>query len=259
MPPATEVTQVATPRVEARLVVDAKGQIHEANPALHHLLGYQPGTLVGLSLAWLMPPSQHTLLAELTRAFRDARRARFVGTLMPEDGSLLPVIMMAEPCIGAGGQRLALWVEPDDPTTVSSRASQTFPRSAPAASVSRASPPPIPASARPASARVDGSRAATTSTSPSRPPRSPASSSPPHVRDAQGSPAEFTESLAACRELLRWLDVQLQHQSTRGIPRNGGPLAAMVLDEASTLLDRCRAALCTLPETTDSEMRRAPR
>jgi hypothetical protein len=193
------------------------------------------------------------LLGELTRAFRGARRARLVGTLMPEDGSLLPVIMMAEPCIGAAGQRLALWVEPDDPTTVSSRASQTFLRSALAASASRASPPPIPVIAR-----VDGSRrTATTSTSPSRPPRAPASSAPPHVRDAQGSPAEFIESLAACRELLRWLDAQLQHQTTRGIPRNG-PLAAVVLDEASALLDRCRAALCTLRETTDSEMRRPP-
>jgi PAS domain S-box-containing protein len=252
MPPATEVFQVASPRVEARLVVDVKGQIHEANPALHRLLGYQPGTLVGLSLAWIMPPSQHTLLGELTRAVHDARRTRLSGTLMPEDGSLLPVVMLAEPCIGAGGQRLALWVEADEPTRVSARTSQTFLRSATAASTSRASPPPIPASAR-----VDGSHAARASTSPPQPAAAPAPSSSARARDAQGSPAEFIESLAACRELLRWLDAQLQHQSSGGIPRNG-PLAAVVLEEASALLDQCRAALCTLRETTDSGLRRPP-
>lgn len=235
MPPATEVIQVAPPRVEARLVVDAKGQIHEANLALHSLLGYQPGTLLGLSLAWIMPPSQHTLLGDLKRAFHDAGRTRLSGTLMPEDGTLLPVIMIAEPCMVAGGRRLALWVEPDEPTTVSPRSSRTRPRPAQPASAPRSNPPSIPAIA-------------------SVGPRAPASSSPPHVRDARGSPAEFIESLAACRELLRWLDAQLQHQNTGGIPRNG-PLAAVVLDEASALLDQCRTALRALRETTDSGVR----
>jgi PAS domain S-box-containing protein len=263
MPPATEVIQVATPRVEARLVVDANGHIYEANPALHRLLGHQPGTLVGLSLAWIMPPSQHTMLGELKRAFHDVHRVRLLGTLMAEDGSLLPVIMLAEPCMVAGGRRLVLWVEPDAPTIISQRALQSLPRSAQLASMSHANALP-----RPAIVSLNGSHAATASTTPLSPPPAPAPSSPPHVRDAQGSPVfahapegalgpEFIESLAACRELLRWLDGQLQHQSTPSVPRNGR-LAAVVLDEASALLDQCRAALCTLRETTDSGLRRPP-
>jgi hypothetical protein len=53
---------------------------------------------------------------------------------------------------------------------------------------------------------------------------------------------DVPEQLAACTELLRWLDAQLQRSSARESPRDRA-LARIVLQEASQLIELCQSAL----------------
>ena len=63
----------------------------------------------------------------------------------------------------------------------------------------------------------------------------------PHVNVA--------EQLAACMELLRWLDGHLQRQGARETPRDRA-LAQVALREASALIEVCESVLSLKGELT---------
>jgi len=132
-----DVTPIAKPGAEARLIVDGIGAIRDANAAAYRLLGYQAGTLRGLSLAWIMPPSQHALIPQLTSAWKEGRRMLASSTFMRDDGSSLSLIISAEPCGSERGHELSLRLEGDEEPTLALQ------RSAPSVAppgVSRAAP-----------------------------------------------------------------------------------------------------------------------
>jgi hypothetical protein len=62
------------------------------------------------------------------------------------------------------------------------------------------------------------------------------------ARTAEPQRIDVPEQLAACVELLGWLDGQLQHPGARESPRDRA-LARIVLQEACQLIDMCQSAL----------------
>lgn len=237
-----EVTRVGKPRAEARLLMDAHGQIREANDAAHRLLQYDAGTLVGLSLAWIMPPSRHTLLRELIQALKEGARRSLPGVLMREDSSLVLVVVTTNPCLGPRGPELALGLEPDEQAmSAIQRVELNDMQVAPSAAAiarpsSRAQPKPAPGASGPRSPARPTRLSA-------RPPtlqaRHPARAREPR---SETLPLDVPEQLAACTDLLRWLDGQFQQSGARESPRDRA-LARIVLQEASQLIELCQRAL----------------
>jgi hypothetical protein len=222
-----DVTRVGKRRAEARLMVDARGQIREASEAAHRLLYYGAEALVGRSIRCIVPSSRQALLGALGDVFVQGVSRNLPGVLLARDGSLVGVVVTAQPQRTAYGRALALSIEPDDePTTLAF------------------------ASLEDASAsgnyRAHGERAL----SPSKPtrlsarPPMPSRVVPARTRKAQqaAGSVDIPEQLAACRAVLRWLEAQL-----RGAPP--GPreraLAHLVLEEASSLIELCRRTLRT--------------
>ena len=193
-----EVTRVGKSRAEARMVIDADGQIREANEAAHRLLNYGADSLINLSLAWIMPPSRHALLGELKQALHEGAGRSLPCVLMRNNSSLISVLITTHPCTGSRGQELALSFELDEQP------------------VSRIQPVDLGVAKAAAKA--------------------PVTSRPPAQRD------EVPEQLAACMELLHWLDGQLQCSGERESPRERA-LARIVLQEASQLIEHCQNAL----------------
>jgi len=214
---APEVTRVAKLHTEARLIIDARGQIRDANEAAHRLLDFRAGTLIGLSLAWIMPPTRHTLMGELIQVFKEGAQRSLPGVLMRDDGSLILVIMTTPPYTGPRGRELAVSLELDEE---------------PASTVQRVG---LPGASAPA---------ALPSTLP--PPSSRQVAAP--ARPAEAQRLDVTEQLAACTELLSWLDGQLQRPGARETPQERA-FARVVLQEASQLIERCQSALRVEPQT----------
>jgi hypothetical protein len=250
MTKAADVTRVEKQPVEARLIMDAHGQIREANAAAHRLLHYTAGTLVGLSLAWIMPPSRHTLLRELLQALRDGARISLPGVLMRDDSSLILVMMTANPCTGPRGHELALSFELDDhPMTAVRRiadgTADTLKARASSSVGRRQSGSTVAASASGALSPARPTRLS------ARPPMPPGLTPSP-VQRSQAQQIDVARQLAACMELLNWLDCQLQkpggHETTRDLA-----VARMVLQEASQLVEHCHNALRSEPLAPRSE------
>jgi PAS domain S-box-containing protein len=246
MKSARDVTRVERPRSDARLVVDANGQIRVANQGAHRLLAYADGSLVGLSLAWLMPPSRHEKLAQLSRAHKDAKTLCLQSVLIREDGSLVSVVMSTQPCVDTEGQELTLTLELDEEPTVGAprSAHEHFP--ATERSGMTTMPPPDYAKVRigtnqptrlsarpPAGTPLSRGRAAKLATTAGGFTPRPA------------SPTDVAAQLSACSELVSWLDLQLQRHD--GDARHefvrDRAVARVVLQELSTLLENCRATL----------------
>jgi hypothetical protein len=227
---------VGGPRCEARMVVDAHGQIRDATQEVHRLLAYAEGSLVGLSLAWLMPPSRHGQLTQLIGARPDERPLSLRCVLMREDGSLLSVFISAQSHAAKRGRELALTLDIDEePTVVAPRALQPFsitersevraqqrqPTSRPTRLSARLPAPPV--------ASLDQTQVSKPNGSLSR---------------KLSERAELAEQLSACREMVSWLDLQLQKQggAQHQFVRDRAA-ARVVLHELSTLLEHCRATL----------------
>lgn len=227
MTPLRELTRPARLRDTARLIIDADGRIQEASAAAHRLLGYEAGSIVGLWLSWMTPPSSHGLLEQLSEALRNASELRLTSVLLRDDGSPLPVVVSTQPSISVRGRELALMLELDAEATtvVAPPASKTFPR-LPTASRTEA-----PATQRPPPPRGSA-----------RPKRRQRDSLPRKVEPSPVLRTEVSERLDACIELLRWLHSQLHRRGTRHIARDRA-LSRMVLREASALLEQCRADL----------------
>jgi hypothetical protein len=251
---APDVTRVGKLRPEARLIIDARGQIRDANDAAHHLLDYRAGTLIGLSLAWIMPPTRHTVMGDLIEAFKQGARRSLPGVLMRDNGSLILVTMTTHPCTGPRGQELALSLELDEEPASGVQRGGTS-RASAAAVLPSTLPPPAPPAPRGAdlpSTRVQSAaRTPRHGISPSRPTRlsarplapTPATrraTAPAHSAELQRR--EVTEQLEACTELLCWLDGQLQRPSARESARDRA-FARVVVREASQLIARCQNAL----------------
>jgi hypothetical protein len=105
------------------------GQILDASDTTHRLLGYRPGALVGLFLAWITPPSRHGLLPQLSRAFDSGRPLCLPTVIVRDDGSLLPVVLTTQPSESKCGETLAVTMEEDEEPTGEKppSISQTFP------------------------------------------------------------------------------------------------------------------------------------
>jgi PAS fold len=192
---APDVTRVGKQRTEARMVIDAHGQIRAANDAVHRLLNYRGDSLVGLSLAWITPPSQHTVLGELTRALHEGARRTLPGVLMRDDSSLLRVLITTNPHTGTRGRELVLSFELDDEPTSGIQ------------------------SVRPRALNL-----------------------PTREWSLETQPVDVPEQLAACTELLHWLESQLLHPGARESPRDRA-LARIALQEAAQLIELCQNAL----------------
>jgi hypothetical protein len=204
-----DVTRVGKRRAEARLMVDARGQIREASEAAHRLLYYGAEALVGRSIRCIVPSSRQALLGALG------------------DVSLVGVVVTAQPQRTAYGRALALSIEPDDePTTLAFASLEDASASG--------------------NYRAHGERALSPSkpTRLSARPPMPSRVVPARTRKAQqaAGSVDIPEQLAACRAVLRWLEAQL-----RGAPP--GPreraLARLVLEEASSLIELCRRTMRT--------------
>jgi hypothetical protein len=219
-----DVTRVGKRRAEARLMVDARGQIREASEAAHRLLQYGVETLVGRSITCIVPSSRQRLLSGLADVFTQGVSRTLPGVLLARDGSMVGVVVSAQPQRTAYGRALSLSIEPDDePTTLaySSASDSGKYRALDQRGLSPSKPtrlsarPPVPSRVAPARTRK--------------------------AQPASGS-VDVPEQLAACRAVLRWLEAQL-----RGAPP--GPreraLARLVLEEASSLIELCRRTLRT--------------
>lgn len=256
-----DVTRIEKPRTEARLVLDSMGQILDASDAAHRLLGYRPGALVGLFLAWITPPSRHGLLPQLTRAFDNARLLSLPTVIVRDDGSLLPVVLTTQPGESKCGETLAVTIEQDEEPTGKKppSISQTFPVQRPPGASSREQPAKRAAqSTRPSPSHPTRISNVPQLEFPGRPIRLPAQRvAPPPANRAsvpRSEPApskanselldrsDVSEHLTACMELLRWLDMQLERHQTPELVRDRA-LARVVVQEASALLDQCRATL----------------
>lgn len=243
-----DVTRIAKPRTEAWLVLDSMGQILNASDATHRLVGYRPGALVGVFLSWITPPSRHALLTQLSRAFDNASRLSLPTVLVRDDGSLLSVVLTTQPSESRRGETLALTIEQDEePTSKKPPAiSQMFPvqRRPGAASQPK----------RQTSENVRPSPSQPTRISnvpaeyPGRPIRLPAQRvAPPPERRApvarsEPVPSDQSEKLAACMELLRWLDMQLELHKEPELVRDRA-LARVVVQEAAALIEHFSASL----------------
>ncbi len=222
-----DVTRVGKRRAEARLLVDARGYIREANEAAHRLLQYATSALVGRSIARLVPPSRQTLLGALGDVFVEGVARNLPGVLLTRDGGMIGVVVAAQPQRSAYGRSLALSIEPDDePTTLAfagviQDASESGSYRASGQRMLSPSKPTRLSARPPAPSRVV----------PARPRKAAA---------AGASSVDVPEQLAACRAVLRWLEAQL-----RGVPP--GPreraLAKLVLQEASSLIELCQRTL----------------
>jgi hypothetical protein len=197
--------------------MDSRGEIREANDAVHRLLKYRAGTLIGLSLPWIMPPSRHALLPELIEALTNGARRSLPLVLMRDDSSHVLVMVTAEPYSGPRGRELALTLELDDePTSAIQRVDLEALRDA----ARPATPPaPLQVNHRPVRAR-------------------PSASLPNRV----ASTLHVPEQLTACRELLQRIACQLEHPATMQNPQQQA-LARLTIREASLLIDHCQNAL----------------
>jgi hypothetical protein len=253
-----DVTRIEKPRSEARLVLDSMGQILDASDATHRLLGYRPGALLGVFLAWITPPSRHALLTQLSRSFDNARPLCLPTVLVRDDGSLLPVVFTTQPAESKRGETLAVRLEQDEePTGARSPSrSQTFPvqRAPGADSKAKLLPkPPRPSTIHPT--RISNAPPPAFAGRPTPPPaqratpsfRSRARAAPPEPGSSKAtsefvSHSAMSEQLSACMELLHWLDMQLERHRTPELVRERA-LARVVVQEASSLLDQCRNGL----------------
>jgi hypothetical protein len=186
------------------MIMDARGEIRAANDAAHELLRYRGPTLVGLSLAWIMPPSRHTLLDELKLALRERARRCLPGVLMREDGTLVTVLVTTRPCSGPRGDELALRIELDEEPVSMLR--------------QRSEAPTRPSAVRASEALLSA-----------RPARAVA-------------PVDVPEQLASCVELLHWLDVRLRQHGAVESPSDRA-LGHVLLHEAIGLIELCQDAL----------------
>ena len=220
-----DVTRVGKRRAEARLLVDARGYIREANEAAHRLLQYAATALVGRSIARLVPATRQTLLGALGDVFTQGVARNLPGVLLTRDGGMIGVVVAAQPQRSPYGRALALSIEPDDePTTL---AFAGLMQSASDSGKYRASDVVSPSKPTRLSARPPAPSRVT----PSRMRKAPAAGAPS---------VDVPEQLAACRAVLRWLEAQL-----RDVPP--GPreraLAKLVLQEASSLIELCQRTL----------------
>ena len=221
-----DVTRVGKRRAEARLLVDARGYIREANEAAHRLLQYGATALVGRSFTRLVPPTRQTLLGTLGEVFVQGVARNLPGVLLTRDGGMIGVVVAAQPQRTAYGRTLVLSIEPDDePTT---QAFAALFQDASESGKYRASEERFVSPSKPT--RLSA-----------RPP-APSRMVPSRTRKAAAANAvaDVPEQLAACRAVLRWLEAQL-----RGVPP--GPreraLAKLVLQEASGLIELCQRTL----------------
>jgi PAS domain S-box-containing protein len=209
-----DVTRLGDVRAQGRMIMDARGEIRAANDAVHELLRYRGPTLVGLSLAWIMPPSRHTLLDELKLALRERARRCLPGVLMREDGTLVTVLVTTRPCTGPRGDELALRIELDDePVSMLQRRSQAPTR-----------PSALPSVEARGSAR-EQNREALVSARPARAVR----------------PVDVPEQLASCVEVLHWLDARLRQRGAES--PSDRALSHVLLHEAVGLIELCQDAL----------------
>ena len=100
---AAETSRVAKVHAPAQLTVSPSGDIRSASAAAHRLLGYADGSLVGLSLAWLAPPSRHEVLAKLEVALDRSTPICAETMFMREDGEMLHVDLTLRACGGGSG------------------------------------------------------------------------------------------------------------------------------------------------------------
>ncbi|MFT3927782.1 MAG: PAS domain-containing protein [Myxococcales bacterium] len=94
------------------MVVSPAGAIRQANAAAHRTLGYDQGALIGLSLAWLVPPSRHDLLTKLDVALGRSTPLYVESVFMREDGTQLNVDLVLE--ARSGRRELSLTVEVEE-------------------------------------------------------------------------------------------------------------------------------------------------
>lgn len=233
-------------QVDARLVMDVHGEIREANVAAHRLLRYRPGMLVGISLARLIPPSRQALLHEVAQAFENGAPCSLPGVLACDDGSQILVVLTTEHRTGPRGRELVLVVELDDePTSAIRRGDLEALRAAarptpPVPSTVPAPGPEGPPAAAPEKAKFSPARPTSLSVR-QRSPRIPVTR-PAGRREPDASPIDVPAQLAACSELLRWLDSQLQQPATQETPQERA-LARILIREASQLIEICREAV----------------
>jgi PAS domain S-box-containing protein len=112
---ATKTIRVVEIPEGPRLTVSPTGEIRAANDPAHRLLGYPAGSLVGLSLAWLAPPSRHDVLRKLAVALERSTPLCVECVFMREDGEMLHVDLTLRARLGgSGGERLiAVEIEED--------------------------------------------------------------------------------------------------------------------------------------------------
>lgn len=241
-----DVTRVEKPRTEARLVLDSMGQILDASDAAHRLFGYRPGALLGLFLAWITPPSRHALLTQLRSAFDSGRPLSLATVVARDDGSLLPVVFTTQPSESRRGETLAVTIEQDEEPTSKkpSSISQTFPvQRRPGAKPGAQPVPRAPEMPRPSPSRPTRISNVPSGPYPGRPIRLPAQRIVrSDTRAPVPAPVDHSDKLSACMELLRWLDMQLELHNEPELVRDRA-LARVVVQEASALLEQCRAAL----------------
>jgi PAS domain S-box-containing protein len=241
---------------EPVLLVGIDQTVSYANPAAHKLLGYLQGTLGGLSLRWVTPPSRHGELRNIDALFTGQGTRRIRSSVLSADGKHIEVAMTLEPCKNESGETVAVSIRyqvlPAHTSMVVPRAAlprmtSTPPRSgsqplsqrAPAAAP-KVEPAKEESPTQPVRVRVPphGAR----SMAP-QPPPPPASQS--HVNAPRGVRGEeLNERLDSALQLIRWLDERFASANDPSLddPRERARLR-LVLSETRGLVQECRREL----------------
>lgn len=97
------------------LLVSRDQTVTSANSAALKLLGFRADELVGLSLKWLSPPSQHGVLDNIHAVFTLRKPVRVNTVLLHNNGTRVDVAMVMEPTLGTRGEVSAVRVRCEAP------------------------------------------------------------------------------------------------------------------------------------------------